>query len=653
MWDWLWETARQIALAQPAAVAQAQPQCSPGYAYSSWEKTGEDRWYEGEWVMQRVHYQRTRTDNCDGSETIEHKTEGPFRLWQAVPSRRIDDVNAPAGSTEVLEGTPLRSSALPTSPNGDTAPDIGGMPPGKSSPGPSKQNGASAPFLPSLALLLGVAIAWFESGRSSSTKMPGAGKTAGGLLWDFFWNRGLPWLADHREQVDRAGGWLTRTGNSINQGWDWVRSNPVGWFVTEVIRRVSLVAVGLIYFVGTTIQSLFELAWNVVKWAAVTSWRNLQNNVRFIGGDMNTKRQMLADLKDKWIVHFDDRFDGIEFFATAFVQGIVTTWKRWWRGLGRVFTDPGMSSDEIIQFGEDTGNVAADVLVVAELAGVAARVARLSRAARLAEVERLALFNNIARAYGYESLAGLLAQRGFTTQAFWRVLSAADEPAALSELLKHFPKEESMIRWMIDNEFLVRTPEGLYTGLGGTFTPWKWADIADGLAEGPALQAKRAQNIGNQLRGGKGQVDVLNAVEGEPGFKRWAVPFRNPNLRGIDAVAEFEGPVFEVFDVQGPFFQAFEVKAVNGPIGPGQVSRVLQYQNGVPKINVEAIVEDLEGRLLKGQLDRMTYLRIRQSIARIDGSFIYRIELTGGSTPTFNLKQLDGRIINGVKILVR
>ena len=34
----------------------AEPKPCPNYTYSEWETSDEDRWYEGQWVMQRLHY---------------------------------------------------------------------------------------------------------------------------------------------------------------------------------------------------------------------------------------------------------------------------------------------------------------------------------------------------------------------------------------------------------------------------------------------------------------------------------------------------------------------------------------------------------------------------------------------------------------------
>jgi hypothetical protein len=169
----MWEVARAMAATETPVTASATPdQCAtPDYAYGPWEKTGEDRWYEGTDVMQRVYYKRTVTDNCTGEESTESKAEGPFRLWQAVPDKRVADVNRPAGSDQALSGTPLRSSDLPGG-----APQVGpSLEPAKSAPvipASSPVPGGSTPFLPSLALLVGLVVAAFKN-RWAAVGHPG------------------------------------------------------------------------------------------------------------------------------------------------------------------------------------------------------------------------------------------------------------------------------------------------------------------------------------------------------------------------------------------------------------------------------------------------------------------------------------------------
>lgn len=179
MWEWLLEVARHVALAQPAAAAPAQPPCSSRFAYTEWEKTGEDRWFEGEWVMQQVHYQRVRTDTCDGSQTTEYKSDGPIRLWPAVPGQRIADVNHPNGPGEALDGDPLSLSAVTSGMAGGQGAD-GSAEHVARVPGTSNDSGRQKPpYLPSLALLAGVLVAtvrnqWVARGYDARVRNTGA-----------------------------------------------------------------------------------------------------------------------------------------------------------------------------------------------------------------------------------------------------------------------------------------------------------------------------------------------------------------------------------------------------------------------------------------------------------------------------------------------
>ena len=70
--------------------------------------------------------------------------------------------------------------------------------------------------------------------------------------------------------------------------------------------------------------------------------------------------------------------------ATTIGQDIARTWKRRAHGLQRVFTDPDMTSDDLVQVGQDFGSAIADVWVVGGLVRSAARAAQVSRALRVA-----------------------------------------------------------------------------------------------------------------------------------------------------------------------------------------------------------------------------------------------------------------------------
>jgi len=174
VWDWLWEVARQQALlqAQPALVALANPGTAeqlncPDYTDSEWVEGRDERWFEGEWVMQRRHYTRSRTNTCDGSSETQQKTEGPFRLWQAVPDLRIEDVNRPQGSTDGLSGSPLRSSELPL---GLRVPEVGPSPEAVvPDTKPSKPKPADPPSpwsFTGVSLLVGVLVHLFVTRRT-------------------------------------------------------------------------------------------------------------------------------------------------------------------------------------------------------------------------------------------------------------------------------------------------------------------------------------------------------------------------------------------------------------------------------------------------------------------------------------------------------
>jgi hypothetical protein len=143
----------------PAVTAPAPCPTPPEYTYSDWQMTREERQFQGEWVVQYLHYSRTMTDECRGTSSTQSKVEGPYRLWEAVPANRVSDVNHPEGPTDSLSGSPLRSSTLPDR----GAPGAVGPNPqvitNTTSGVPVNKPSSPAPFFPGFALFAGVLVA--------------------------------------------------------------------------------------------------------------------------------------------------------------------------------------------------------------------------------------------------------------------------------------------------------------------------------------------------------------------------------------------------------------------------------------------------------------------------------------------------------------
>ncbi|HYF79915.1 MAG TPA: hypothetical protein VD973_22620 [Symbiobacteriaceae bacterium] len=95
----------------PVATPQPCP-VPPEYTFSRWQQVHEDRQFQGEWVVQYLHFTRTKTDQCRSTSETESMVQGPYRLWPAVPANRVADVSRPTGATDGLSGSPLRSSEM-------------------------------------------------------------------------------------------------------------------------------------------------------------------------------------------------------------------------------------------------------------------------------------------------------------------------------------------------------------------------------------------------------------------------------------------------------------------------------------------------------------------------------------------------------------
>ncbi|HEY3366948.1 MAG TPA: hypothetical protein VGK74_18000 [Symbiobacteriaceae bacterium] len=142
----------------------AAPVCVAQYTYTPWLAVSEERWFEGTWVLQRLHYTRTRTETCTGQQSTETKVEGPYRLWQAVPDERVSDVSHPDGATDGLSGTPFRTSDMPAGP---AATPVGpsGVPKVTDPMALPPSPGVPVPGVPGLLLTVGAAIALWEARR--------------------------------------------------------------------------------------------------------------------------------------------------------------------------------------------------------------------------------------------------------------------------------------------------------------------------------------------------------------------------------------------------------------------------------------------------------------------------------------------------------
>lgn len=152
----------------------APPPCPtpPQYTYSDWKLTDDERYFQGEWVVQYLHHSRTKTDVCRGTSVGESRVEGPYRLWPAVPANRVADVNRPEGPTDGLSGAPLRSSSLPEGGAPGTVGPNPELPTSRTSGVPANRLPAPLPFFPGFALFAGVLVASFLLRRRTSKQDP-------------------------------------------------------------------------------------------------------------------------------------------------------------------------------------------------------------------------------------------------------------------------------------------------------------------------------------------------------------------------------------------------------------------------------------------------------------------------------------------------
>jgi|GEM_PF-2602524 len=145
----------------PPAISEPAPcPTPPDYTYSDWYMYWDEHQFKDQWVIQYLHYSRTRWDECRGTSKRQTKVMGPYTLWPAVPENRVADVSRPQGPTEGVSGSPLRSSTLPGGGAPGAVGPVATVPAGQPRtvplnpvpPGPQ-------PFFPGVALFVGALVA--------------------------------------------------------------------------------------------------------------------------------------------------------------------------------------------------------------------------------------------------------------------------------------------------------------------------------------------------------------------------------------------------------------------------------------------------------------------------------------------------------------
>lgn len=137
------------------------------YSYGDWVQLTQDRWIDGNWVMQITHYQRERTNICDDTTIKEFRADGPTRFRPATPGVQIAEVNTPPQAGISAPGDPLNSADFPSPWEFSSA-----APSSKIQtihPVAPVEPGVDAPVYPDILLISGILIALASRGRSRFT----------------------------------------------------------------------------------------------------------------------------------------------------------------------------------------------------------------------------------------------------------------------------------------------------------------------------------------------------------------------------------------------------------------------------------------------------------------------------------------------------
>jgi len=149
----------------------------------------------------------------------------------------------------------------------------------------------------------------------------------------------------------------------FNQSWDRVRENRIGWWATEIPRRAILPVLGIVIWAVKQVAALPGAIAGLVGWLARGTWENIKTAYAFATADLAGKVEIA---EAKW-----EKTKAAWGFVKGFWNETKERWSRGWNGLRRVYTDPAVTNEELLQWGADHASMAADAAVVVPIAGAA------------------------------------------------------------------------------------------------------------------------------------------------------------------------------------------------------------------------------------------------------------------------------------------
>lgn len=234
--------------------------------------------------------------------------------------------------------------------------------------------------------------------------------------------------------------WDLFAGN-FNRAWDLVRQTTAGWWVTEIIRRTTLPWVGAGLWVVKQVVAIPGMIKDFSQWLGRGSSENFNTVIAFIRADRQGKVQII----ETQVEEFKSGWEIAKALPGMLWDDVAATWRRGWNGLVRMWTDPNVTNDELLQFGADHASMGVDAAGVISVVGAGLRGLEATSAFR-----RLTVAGKLGEAFTLARVTEASGISRITTGSALRVLRSADEGIKVSEVVSRLSgAEQELVAFLL------------------------------------------------------------------------------------------------------------------------------------------------------------------------------------------------------------
>lgn len=252
-------------------------------------------------------------------------------------------------------------------------------------------------------------------------------------------------------------GWRQRVWDAVSANfktvWGMFRQSKAGWLITEILRRATLPWVGLAIWVAKQVAAIPGVLKGLVTWIVEGTAENIKTTIAFFKADNHGKLRVVQDRIERAV----NSVEVAKAFVGVFWENTKATWRRGIDGIARMWTDPDISNEELMQWGADHASMAADASLV--ISGAAA-VGRLTKGTSwfgelgmAAQAREAAAISKAAQVAGHSRV---------TSAVVVRVLRAADQDIKFTEFItKLSGSEQEAVAFLLQKGVLRIQGDGL------------------------------------------------------------------------------------------------------------------------------------------------------------------------------------------------